>query len=136
MLYGQLFPTKMRYVRKYYEVDPENTIIADEIWDDVIREKDRLLDEVYNNYVNVWDVSFTAVCNECGTSFPGNVNKQFKYTLHCPNCNASNYKFETIEDVVDPEFKKRIYRYISNLRYIELKFSSPEEVVWPTFPTI
>lgn len=126
----------MRYNRKYYEDGTENTIIADEIWDDVIREKDRLLDEVFNNYVNVWDVTFTAVCNECETSFPGNTNKQLKYTLHCPNCNASNYRFETIEDVVDSEVKNKINRYISNLKYIEFKFSSPDEVIWPTFPTI
>jgi len=125
----------MRYVSKYIEVDLINSVVLDEIWDDVSREKDRLLDEVFNNYVNAWDVSFTAVCNECDTSFSGQTSKELKNTLHCPNCNASNYKFETIEDVVDSDFKTKIYKYIRNLRSIELKFSSPEEVVWPPFPT-
>jgi len=117
-------------------VEFSRTISVDPVWAEVLEERDRLVELIFSTYYNgVYD--YNCRCKNCTHLFTNHVTRLEKGKQNCPLCFSSNYEMlsSNVGEDLDPTLVTKINRYLNLMKQLDLRFNSPEEVVWPTFPT-
>lgn len=109
----------------------------DSIWDDTLQERDRLVNLIFETYFS-GEYTYICKCRSCNSLFGFKSTRLEKANQSCSECGSNNYEqvSSNVWDSIDENLKQKINNYLDSLRCLDLKYQSPNDVIWPTFPTI